>query len=233
MAGADLRRCFSVYFTLDGTDSTFDPEPGIQPHASMLRAAFSYTALECAKCKKYSKDVKACGRCRLAQYCCRECQVSDFYFHKKCCKRLRKGQDMVSENGTLPKPNKEPFGFKLLFAGDDFKLGKYDDEEEEDEEERPVWEYNAGSRDHPDWKRYPVAIEESLEMFSESGMRYMYRPGNPDAEGMYEPVGRKSARPPPNVATNYVYFDDMLEREVYTGAIRAVRRNGSRDRPES
>ena len=34
---------------------------------------------------------------------------------------------------------------------------------------------------------------------------------------------------PPTVATCYVNFDDMDEREVYTGATRAVRRNGKRE----
>jgi hypothetical protein len=57
---------------------------------------------------------------------------------------------------------------------------------------------------------------------------FMYCPGKPDNDGMYE-SGRRSAKPPSSVATCHVTFDDMTEREVYTGASRAVRRNGKRE----
>ena len=63
---------------------------------------------------------------------------------------------------------------------------------------------------------------------------FMYRPGLPDNDGMYEDgagVRRAaSGRPiPGNVATRHVTFADMTEREIYTGASRAVRRNGRRE----
>ena len=121
----------------------------------------------------------------------------------------------------LPSPKNEPFGFDIPFAGHDFKS-------EENDPDRPVWEYNAGTRGEAHWRRYPAYIEESLEsMLIIGGPRFMYKPGEQDAEGKYE--RERSPTAPPGVATNYIYFCDMLEREYYTGAIRAVRRNGSRE----
>ena len=121
----------------------------------------------------------------------------------------------------LPPPKNEQFGFDIPFAGDDFKS-------KHDESERPVWEYNAGTRGKELLRRYPAYIEESFESMPDiGGPRFMYKPGDHDAEGKYEP--ERSPRAPPGIATNYVYFCDMLEREYYTGAIRAVRRNGSRE----
>ena len=98
------------------------------------------------------------------------------------------------------------------------------------------WEYDAGERGRPDWRRYPARIEDNLESMStmDFGMgpapKFMYRPGYPDNDGRYENHGR-SIIPPPDVATRYVTFDDMTEREVYSGASRPVRRNGVRQRP--
>lgn len=240
MGGADARQVFAMYWVPPGYSSDpsapqTDPDPNIQPQASMQQTLLSFTTLQCAQCQTFSPpELQQCSRCRMAHYCSRECQKQDYDLHKKCCKRLRKGQDLVSTTATsLPQPANEPFGFTIPFAGDDFKPCRYhdsDDEEEKEDSNRPVWEYNAGSRGNPDWRRYPIRIEESLEsMLSIGGPRYMYRPGNTRAEGMYEP--ERSAKPPPNIATNYVYWADMLEREFYTGAIRAVRRNGSRASP--
>lgn len=63
---------------------------------------------------------------------------------------------------------------------------------------------------------------------------YVVEPGSPECEGMYgESTEIVVAAPPPrNVATRHVGFDDMVEREVYTGASRSVRRNGSRELSE-
>lgn len=231
MAGADLRRCFSCYFTIR-EDSLIDPLREIQPHASMLHAILSFTTLQCATCQKFSTDLKACSRCRVAHYCSRECQTSDWQpFHKASCKKLRKGQDMVSETARLPEPKSEAFGFELPFGGDDFETGYEDDDSRGDADAAAVWEYNAGSRGSPNWKRYPIGVEERIESLFEMGSpRFMYRPGNSDVDGMSE-RGERSAKAPRSVATNYIYFHDMLEREFYTGAIRAVRRNGTRKPP--
>lgn len=233
MGGADLRQGFATYWTAPGCASTdheaphVDPDPDIQPQASLMQALLSFTTLQCAHCHRFGGKVfKHCSRCRMAQYCSRKCQEQDWKFHKKCCKQLRQGQDFVATEGALPDPPNEVFGFTLPFAGDDFTT-----DDDDDEDSTALWEYNAGSRGSPDWRRYPIRIEQSLESMLEMGSpRYMYRPGNAEAEGQYE--AQKSVTPPSYVATNYVYFCDMLEREFYTGAIRAVRRNGSRKRPK-
>jgi hypothetical protein len=232
-SGADLRRSFSWYFTIHES-SMVDPLTDVQPQANMLQAVLSFTTLECARCKKFSTDVlQVCSRCRLAHYCSRECQKSDWKFHKVCCKRLRKGQDMVAETARiLTEPRPEPCGFDLPFGGNDFVSQAEDDDDTDalQREERTVWEYNTGSRDCPDWKRYPTRIEECLEdMLQLGGPRYMYRPGNSELDGTWQ--REKSAKPPRNVATNYVYYHDMLERDYYLGTIRAVRRNGTRKPP--
>ena len=61
--------------------------------------------------------------------------------------------------------------------------------------------------------------------------RYMYRPNDPECEGYYE-TAPFSPTPAPELSTRYVYFSCMMEFDVYTGACRAVRRNGSIETPE-
>ena len=232
MCGADLRQGFALYwapsdYPVDVGAPEFDPSSDMQPHYSLMQAMLSFTTLQCAHCQNISTELNCCSRCHMAHYCSKECQKANWKIHKHCCKRLRKGQDMVYGEEDeprplpLPSPKNEPFGFDIPFAGDDFKS-------EENDPDRPVWEYNAGTRGEADWRRYPAYIEESLEsMLIIGGPRFMYKPGEQDAEGKYERDRSPTAHP--GVATNYVYFCDMLEREYYTGAIRAVRRNGSRE----
>lgn len=232
MAGADLRRCFPVLF--DSETHLFDIRyDGLQPHSSMQKAVASFTTLHCANCRKFER-VQSCSRCRIAQYCSRECQTKDWKLHKKCCKRLRAGEDLVSDTDTtLPAPRSEPFGFQ---SPNPIGANVVEDEDDDDvaDGNEPVWQFNAGSRGVPDWKCYPTKINRYLEcMFQMGGPKYMYRPGDDDAEGAHLPAPFPlSPVPPPGVSTNYVYYHDMLEREVFTGAIRAVRRNGERTAPE-
>lgn len=232
MGGADLRRAFATYWVTSGyaTDEVApnsDPDPAIQPQASLLQTLLSFTTLQCAHCQTFSTTyLQQCSRCRMAHYCSRDCQLEDWKFHKHCCKKLRKGQDLVEKTSDdhLPQPSNEPLAF-TPFAGRDFVSGN-----RSRDVPSIVWEYNAGSRGSPDWRRYPIHIEESLESLLQAGSpRYMYRPGNTHAEGKEE--SEKSAKAPPYVASNYVYYCDMLERDYYTGAIRAVRRNESRASP--
>lgn len=238
MGGADLRQVFAMYWVPPSYDSeenapTTDPDPLIEPQWSLSQALLSFTSLQCANCQTISStDLNRCSRCHMAHYCSRECQKQNWKMHKHCCKRLRRGQDMVNTDpDALPMPESEPFGFNLRFEGDDYKSKNADDPDGSSDPDRPVWEYNAGSRGFADWRRYPVRIEESIESLLQLGSeRYMYRPGNVDAEGFYEQ--RRSLRAPPNVATNYIYFCDMLERDYYSGSVRAVRRNGSREPTE-
>eukprot|EP00899_Mesostigma_viride_P000730 jgi/Mesvir1/10658/Mv13748-RA.1 len=43
---------------------------------------------------------KTCSRCRLAYYCCRECQVSDHYRHKSQCKKLSAWLERASQDSS-------------------------------------------------------------------------------------------------------------------------------------
>ena len=56
------------------------------------------------------------------------------------------------------------------------------------------------------------------------------QPSSPPTRSPHQLVS-KHLSAPPGVATCYVYFSDMTEREIYTGAVRAVRRNGKREAP--
>ena len=120
-------------------------------------------------------------------------------------------------------PVSQPLGFEEEFGTEDFESDYVDDEY--DGNKHPVWEYDVGGPGNPKWIRYPAQIEQSLENLCLLGSpRYMYRPGCPDADGTS--VRELLIRPPRNVATQYVYYCDMLEREIYTGAARSVQRNG-------
>ena len=89
-------------------------------------------------------------------------------------------------------------------------------------------------RGREEWTRYPPRIEAALEDMSRGflcGPKFMYRPGDPECDGMYARMDglARSGSPPAGVATRHVIFADMTEREVYTGRVRDVRRNGARD----
>ena len=175
-------------------------------------------------CQTCGKDAtKRCSQCHQVVYCGRECQKLDWRQHKKRC-------------GVVP-PRTPP----ELVIGFEVPFGPLDDEEADcgedyDRATHAIWEYDMGDNT---WQRYPPRIEEALESISryeyldfmgELAPKFMYRPGNPDCDGFSERYGL-SVTPPPNVATRWVIFEDMFEREIYTGEIRAVRRNGVRKRP--
>ena len=135
---------------------------------------------------------------------------------------------MVTCYDTMPAPSSERYGFDREFGAEDDE--EESDEDEEEENEEVIWEYNAGTRGHPDWRRYPRYINRSIEeMHQFGGPRYMYEPGCRESEGNSE--REMSRNPPPMVATNYVYYSAMLEYDIYKGAARVVRRNGSQDPP--
>ena len=125
-----------------------------------------------------------------------------------------------------------PMGFATIFSANDHVYDGHPDNYHPDS--HAVWEYDAGGRGSSDWRRYLVRIETSLESMSAMGYEmggspnFLYCPGKPDNDGMCE-SGRRSAKPPSSVATCHVTFDDMTEREIYTGASRAVPRNEKRE----
>lgn len=232
-AGADLRKACPVYFCINESDLV-DPDPHFADHFALNCAVRSFVSCECTHCGKDNTldNLSKCARCRMAYYCSRDCQKQNWAMHKKCCKELRKGQDMFGDPSRgVPSPANEPFGFEESFGAVDQVFSGCDDEY--DPETHPVWEYNDRGGEpvsSSNWCRYPPRIEADLESLMELGSpRYMYKPNNESATGQYEqPL---SLCPPPDVATRYVYYCDMVEREIYTGAARSVRRNGERKTP--
>ena len=115
-------------------------------------------------------------------------------------------------------------GFEEAFTEEDFEA----DDDEYDRDVAVVWEYEDSDGV---WRRFPDRIECGLESLRVMGApAFMYRPGNPDCDGMY--VDERDRRPTDvadgEVATRHVTFSDMTEREVYTGASRRVRRSQRR-----
>ena len=225
-AGADLRRACPVYFTYH--DSFVDPFPDFPDHFALNATVRSFVSGSCTQCGAGAATTMKCSRCRMAFFCGPECQKQNWSSHKRCCKGLRRGQDLFGDpKKGIPDPSSEPYGFQEDFT----EVDHVDDAEDHDPETHPKWEYDDGGRGTPQWKRYPARIETSVEnLLCMGSPRYMYRPGKPSADGKYEP--EFSIRPPSGVATRYIYFCDMVERDIYTGASRAVRRNGKRQAPK-
>ena len=240
---ADLRVATPTYYcTLRPDDDSmvdrFDPSDDFPVHRALDMAVRSHVGKTCCGCGCSSGDAKAslsrCEGCKVAYFCSRSCLKSVWKKHKLVCKDIAAGRELLGGWHDPHQPRvsagfEEPFG-SLDEVADVDNFVKYD------REVVAKWEYDAGERGRPDWRRYPARIEDNLESMStmDFGMgpapKFMYRPGYPDNDGRYENHGR-SIIPPPDVATRYVTFDDMTEREVYSGASRPVRRNGVRQRP--
>jgi len=233
--GADLRGAAPPFYGLRDTTAErvdhFDPSPSSQPHFALDAATRSFASQTCCNCG--GPATSRCAKCSLAYFCGRECQLASWPSHKRVCSQLKRGRELVSPSVPLPsEPPVEAFGFAEDFGAVD---EVYDGHPSNyDRDAHPVWEYDGGVRGRSEWRRYPARIEAALESMCTGvleGPKFMYRPAHPDNDGMYEAHNR-SRDPPPSVATRFVIFDDMTEREVYTGAWRAVRRDGLRRRPE-
>jgi ankyrin repeat protein len=230
-AGCDVRRASPVYYC-SKEGRCFDPQPAekgtfLAVQYPLDMSVRSHATLSCAGCGVLDPDVKQCGKCKLAMFCTRECQMKSWPLHKRCCSKLAMGRDMYGDPaGPFPMPLNEPYGFQDGFCESDHTYSGY--AENYVRTDHAVWEYDAGPRGRPDWRRYPDDIEASLESLLNLGApKYMYKPGDKEAEGMYEST--RSRHPAVHVATRHVSFDGLLtEREVYTGASRSVRRNTKR-----
>jgi hypothetical protein len=237
-AGQDLRRVIPHHYmvgeSFGGSDErkhTADPSPAFPIHYALEATVRSFVSATCAKCGKSSTNgeepLKKCGRCRLAFFCGKECQTAVWKSHKKVCSKLDQGAKLYASGGAIPEPSNEPFGFEDGFFPIDDE-NECDDDDDYNHDDHPIWEYDAGRRGHPEWRRYPLRIEMSLESLAEMGSpKYMYRPGDLESEGKYERQ-ITSPNPPRGVSTRHVTFCNMVEREVYTGAFRHVRRNKKR-----
>jgi len=90
-----------------------------------------------------------------------------------------------------------------------------------------IWEYEANGV----WEPYPSELNKQIEgLYSMGSPQYLYRPGRPECEGMYDPdaingflVGR---RPHDQCATHRIVFGEGREVFMYAGGGRRVRRRG-------
>ena len=240
--GADLRLATPIYYCKLRADDhsvvdRFDPSSDFPVHQALDMAVRSHVGKTCCGCgcnDGENASLMKCSTCCLAYFCSRACLKANWKSHKLVCKDIGAGRQLLGGSHE-PRPARVCAGFEEAF-------GALDEVAQSDEYNRDAsakWEYDSGTRGYPNWQRYPARIEYCLESMScmmnscprfEQAPKFMYRPGRPDNDGLYENHGR-SQIPPPDVATRFVTFDDMTEREVYTGASRAVRRNGIRERP--
>jgi len=158
----------------------------------------------------------------MAYFCSAECQKVKWKDHKKVCKKIKQGADLITFHDSMPKQSLvDESGF---LPWDDTIDNDLELEEGEREEEyydaSKVWEYYDLST--TSWKPYPKCINQSIEGMRSWGPRYMYKPGDKSAEGLEE--RERTANPPPNVATNHVYYSHMIDHHIYHGCGRRIRR---------
>lgn len=91
-------------------------EAGEEVTVSELRLAFDHVCGYCnAKSTTYGGivELKKCGKCMLAYYCCRDCQVSDWPRHKALCKD-KQGQNKAVNTSVLSVPQLMLNGHRVL-----------------------------------------------------------------------------------------------------------------------
>jgi hypothetical protein len=180
-AGADLRCVSPPYYWIQkphdpDTGSLIDPTHHLQNHHAVDMAVQSFATVTCVACGDSSDTIKQCGKCKLAYFCNRECQIKCWPLHRKCCAKLKKGASLfgnVDDDTPFPEPNNAPFGFLDGFTERD---NHFDGPPENyDREDHPVWEYSTGKRGQREWRRYPDNIEASIEsLFDMGAPKYMY-----------------------------------------------------------
>ncbi|KAL7533987.1 hypothetical protein ACHAXR_005567 [Thalassiosira sp. AJA248-18] len=227
-AGANLHRACPHVWQLPGENGLVDPDEECFPvHHALNQTVISFTNRTCLACTKNHLEapLKCCVQCKMAYFCSVACQKEKWSEHKKVCKKIRKGADLVTFHDGMPKQAVVDEGGFLPFeeCDHDLELELDEDEREEDYYDASIcWEYyDLGTQK---WTPYPKCTNRDIEGMREMGMseRYMYKPGNKDAEGMEE--RKMSANPPASVATNHVYYCHMIDHHIYTGCGRRIRR---------
>lgn len=225
-AGANLHRACPHVWQLPGSESLVDPDKHLRVHHALNQTVVSFTTATCLSCHKNALDspLKVCQQCKMAYFCGAECQREKWPEHKKVCKKIRMGADLITFHDTMPRqPPVDEGGFLPFVDEIDNDLGLDPGELEEDYyDASKQWEYyDLWTKT---WKPYPKDINRSIEDMHEMGMspRYMYKPGNKDAEGFEE--RELTANPPSTVATNHVYYAHMIDHHIYTGCGRRIRR---------
>jgi hypothetical protein len=226
-AGANLHRAIPHVwqFTDRQHNNLTDPNEVSMPiHHALVRTVVSFTTRTCLCCVKNQKEAKlqVCTQCKMAYFCGAECQKKKWPQHKRVCKKIRKGADLVTFHNEMPKQKLvDEDGFLPFDEVVDNDLDLDDDVNEEDYYDASIiWEwYDPGTMK---WNPYPKHINRSLSGLQDLGSpRYMYKPGNKDAEGNEE--REQTMNPPNNVATNHAYYSEMIDHHIYTGCGRMMR----------
>jgi hypothetical protein len=227
-AGANLHRAIPHVwqFTDRQSNNLTDPDELSMPiHHALSQTVLSFTTRTCLSCAKNQIEAKlqVCTQCNMAYFCGADCQKKLWPKHKLVCKNIRKGADLVTFHDKMPKQLLvDENGFLPFDNVVDNDLELDDDMNEEDYYNASIiWEwYDPGTMK---WNPYPKRINQSLEDLRDLGSpRYMYKPGNKDAEGMQE--REQSMNPPDNAATNHAYYSHMIDHHIYTGSGRRMRR---------
>mmetsp|Transcript_8772 Transcript_8772/g.13015 ORF Transcript_8772/g.13015 Transcript_8772/m.13015 type:complete len:359 (-) Transcript_8772:912-1988(-) len=226
-AGANLHRAIPHVwqFTDRQHNNLTDPNEVSMPiHHALVRTVVSFTTRTCLCCVKNQKEAKlqVCTQCKMAYFCGAECQKKKWLSHKRVCKKIRKGADLVTFHNEMPKQKLvDKDGFLPFDEVVDNDLDLEDGMNEEDYYDASIiWEwYDPGTMK---WNPYPKHINRSLSGLQDLGSpRYMYKPGNKDAEGNEE--REQTMNPPNNVATNHAYYSEMIDHHIYTGCGRMMR----------
>ena len=189
-------------------------------HHALVQTVLSFTTRTCMACTKNvaeASTLKVCSQCKMAYSCNQTCQRQSWKQHKRVCKGIKQGADMVTFHDQMP-PQRQ-FDDTGFLPFDEV----YDNDVDEDCYDDSVqWEYyDLRSQS---WKPYPKLINEGIQGMFRMGMspRYMYKPGNDDAMGKEE--YDLSSKPPNEVATNHVYYCHNIDHNIYTGCGRRIRR---------
>jgi hypothetical protein len=113
-SGDDMHHCFTKRYPNINRHRVlvFKPEKTCPRQPNEDYVAFQYGCIvsgyaigvknKCFKCGKEdtTKFMDNCGACRIATYCSRECQVSDYKRHKKMCKVVKSDIEKNSRGGV-------------------------------------------------------------------------------------------------------------------------------------
>ena len=226
-AGANLHRAIPHTWQPHNMEHLFDADGRQWPtHHALVQTVLSFTTRTCLSCRStcLERNLRICAQCKMAWYCDESCQRAKWGQHKKVCKQIKRGADMVTFYDSMPAQRQcDENGFLPFDDVLDNDLGLDEGESEEEYyDASKQWEYYDLSTQS--WKPYPKLINQGIEGMKEMGMspRYMYKPGNDDAMGVEE--RELSSQPPDEVATNHVYYCHNIDHNIYTGCGRMIRR---------
>mmetsp|Transcript_27705 Transcript_27705/g.62098 ORF Transcript_27705/g.62098 Transcript_27705/m.62098 type:complete len:350 (+) Transcript_27705:25-1074(+) len=227
-AGANLHRAVPHTWEVPGspTQALVDPDEECLPvHCALVETVMSFTTSMCLSCMK-TDSVKVCSQCKMAYFCGASCQKKKWQSHKKVCKKIQRGADLVPLYDAMPKPAQfDDTGFISFHDTVDNDLGLEDGEREEEYyDASKQWEYYDLRT--KSWRAYPKKINQGIEGMHNLYMspRYMYKPGPHFDDAVGKEERELSTNPPQNVATNHVYYCHMIDHHIYTGCGRRIRR---------